>query len=315
MRPHFANSSRKPPRRIERAERTSLVVDEALVQRLVAAQFPQWRGLTVRQLVPGGWDNRSFRLGDDLLVRLPSADGYAAAVAKEQRWLPVIGREVPFAVPEPVAHGAPTAEFERPWSVYRWIEGVPAGEAGIPDLDVFARDVARFLVALADVDTADGPTPGPHCFWRGAHPRVYDHDVQRSLQELDGAIDTTKARAVWEDALKTEITAPAVWFHGDIAHGNLLVRDGRLTAVIDFGTSGVGDPACDLAIAWTMFDESARGVFRRTLPWDEDVWERGRAWALWKAMLTLADPSGSHDPEAESKRSRVVIRRILDNAP
>ena len=192
---------------------------------------------------------------------------------------------------------------------------MPAGEATIAQLDGFAADVARFLVALAGVDAADGPAAGPHCFWRGAHPRVYDQDVQRSLRQLDGTIDTIRAREVWDAAGETEITAPAVWFHGDIAHGNLLTQSGKLTAVIDFGTSGVGDPACDLAIAWTMFDASARAVFRRGLPWDEDVWTRGRAWALWKAMLTLADPSGSHDPETEARRSRTVIQKVLQDAP
>ncbi len=292
-----------------------MIIDEALVQHLVATQFPQWRGLVVRQVVPGGWDNRSFRLGEDLLVRLPSAEGYAAAVAKEQRWLPVIGRRVPLAVPQPVALGAPTPEFEWPWSVYRWIEGVPASEATIADLGGFADELARFLVALADVDTTEAPKAGPHCGWRGAHPRVYEQDVVSSLERLDGAIDTITARAVWDAALATEITAPAVWFHGDIAPGNLLVQDGRLTAVIDFGSSGVGDPACDLAIAWTMFDDSSREVFRRALPWGEDVWARGRAWALWKAMLTLADLTGSHDPEAAASASRTVIEKILHEAP
>lgn len=149
-----------------------MTIDEALVTRLVSEQFPAWRGLPVRQVRPGGWDNRTFRLGDDLLVRLPSADGCAAAVAKEQRWLPVLATGVPFEIPEPVGHGTPTADFERPWSVYRWIEGVPAGEAGIGDLDAFAADVARFLAALAAVDASSGPAAGPHSFWRGAHPRV-----------------------------------------------------------------------------------------------------------------------------------------------
>jgi len=284
------------------------------VRGLVSAQFPQWSDLPVRRVTPGGWDNRTFRLGDELLVRLPSADGYAAAVAKEQRWLPAIAPHVPVQVPEPVGLGAPTREFERPWSVYRWITGVPAGEARIADLDEFAGDVARFLSALAEVDASDGPAAGPHSFWRGAHPRVYEQDVVRSLAQLDGVIDTSAARAVWDAALETVITASAVWFHGDIAHGNLLLRDGRLAAVIDFGTSGVGDPACDLAIAWTMFDDSARDVFRRSLPWDDDVWVRGRAWALWKAMLVLSDASGSHDPEAEARSSRTVIEKILADA-
>lgn len=292
-----------------------MLMDEALVQRLVRTQFPRWCDLTIRRVVPGGWDNRTFRLGDDLLVRLPSADGYAAAVAKEQRWLPVISPLVPFAVPEPVERGLPVPEFNRPWSIYRWIDGVPATVEAINDLDTFAGDVARFLLALAAVDASDGPAAGPHSFWRGAHPRVYDEEVQRSLMKLDGVIDTVAARAVWDASSDTRISAPAVWFHGDIAPGNLLLREGQLHAVIDFGTSGVGDPACDLAIAWTMFDDKARSVFRRALPWDDAVWARGRAWALWKAMLLLAGAAGSHDPEREARTSRIVIEKILADAP
>lgn len=286
-------------------------IDETLVRRLVDAQFPQWRGLSVRQVIPGGWDNRTFRLGEELLVRLPSADGYAAAVAKEQRWLPVIAQTVPLAVPIPVAQGTPATEFARPWSVYRWIEGTPALD--VPDLDLtrLAVDLAHFLTALADVDSRDAPTAGPHSFWRGAHPHVYDTDVQRCLAELDGRIDTVAARAIWDAAGDTRITSAPVWFHGDIAPGNLLLRDGRLRAVIDFGTSGVGDPACDLAIAWTLLDDPARALFRAGMPWDESTWILGRAWALWKAMLTLADASGTHDPAGESRKARAVIDRIL----
>ena len=289
-------------------------LDEGLVRRLLDAQFPEWAGLRVRSVVPGGWDNRTFRLGDDLLVRLPSADGYAAAVAKEQRWLPVLAPRLPFEVPEPVAHGAPTPEFPRPWSVYRWIAGVPAGDGDVDDLDGFARDLERVLTALAAVDPTGGPDAGAHSFWRGAHPRFYDAEARRSLVELEGAIDTDAARGVWDDALDAEITASPVWFHGDIAPGNLLLRDGRLAAVIDFGTSGVGDPACDLAIAWTVFDDSARRAFRDGLAWDDGVWARGRAWALWKAMLLMSGAAGSHDPEAEARTSRAVIERILADA-
>ena len=289
------------------------VLDEELARRLVDEQFPQWFGLPIRRVVPGGWDNRTFRLGDDLLVRLPSADGYAPAVAKEQEWLPRIAPRVPLEIPVPVALGHPTADFDRPWSVYRWIEGDPAGAARIADLEAFARDLAGFLSALAAVDPTGGPAPGWHNMWRGAHPLVYDADAQRSLDRLRGRIDTTAARAVWDAAASTRITRPAVWFHGDIAHGNLLVRDGRLAAVIDFGTSGVGDPACDLAIAWTMFDDSARAAFRRALACDDDVWARGRAWALWKAMLLADADTGAHDPEAEQRAALEVIGRILSD--
>lgn len=288
-----------------------MTVDEALVRRLVDAQFPEWSHLPIRQVLPGGWDNRTFRLGDQLLVRLPSADGYVAAVEKEQRWLPLIAPHVPFEIPSPVALGEPTAQFARPWSIYRWIEGVPAGAAEIGDLASFARDIATFLDALAGVDVADGPEPGPHNMWRGAHPRVYDDDVQRSIAVLDGVFDTDAARRVWDAALATEIVGPPVWFHGDVAHGNLLLRAGRLAAVIDFGTSGVGDPACDLAIAWTLFDDDARAVFRDTLRCNQDVWARGRGWALWKAMLLAGGDTGAHEPQAEARTARAVIDRIL----
>lgn len=286
-------------------------IDEELVRRLVDDQFPQWREPSIRRVVPGGWDNRTFRLGDELLVRMPSADGYAAAVAKEQRWLPVIAPRVPLAVPSPVALGSPTSEFPRPWSVYRWIDGTPLGDATHTDLQALAADLAEFLTSLAKVETDAAPAAGPHSFWRGAHPCVYDDDVQRCLAELEGRIDTAAARSVWEAAMETEITAPPVWFHGDIAPGNLLVREGRLSAVIDFGTSGVGDPACDLAIAWTVFDDEAREVFRSGMPWDDGTWSRGRAWALWKTMLTLADPSNTHDSEAEARASLAALDRVL----
>src|ERR671912_2930965 len=145
-----------------------MTLNDALVRRLVDEQFPQWSHLPIRQVIPGGWDNRTFRLGEELLVRLPSADGYMEAVAKEQRWLPVIAPRVPFEIPQPVALGDPTDEFPRPWSVYRWIEGEPFGSSPVSDLDALALDVARFCTALSLVDPAGGPLPGTHSFWRGA---------------------------------------------------------------------------------------------------------------------------------------------------
>ena len=198
--------------------------------------------------------------------RFASAIGSCCATSA----MPVPSRSrvvaVPFEIPRPVALGKPTPEFGRPWSVYGWIDGRPVNDAAIGDLSGFARDVAYFLTELARVDSTGGPLAGSHSFHRGAHPRFYDDEVQKSLAVLDEAIDAAAARRVWDAALSTEITARPVWFHGDIAHGNLLVRGGRLSAVIDFGTSGVGDPAYDLAIAWTMFDDDARSAFREGLP-------------------------------------------------
>ena len=291
-----------------------MIPDEDVARRLVNSQFRHWAELPLRAVHPGGWDNRTFRLGRELLVRLPSADGYAAAVAKEQRWLPVIAPLVPLRVPQPVAVGAPTAFFPRPWSVYRWIEGEVATDASIDDAHEFARTLADFLVALACVPTDGAPLAGDHSFWRGAHPIVYDDDVQRCLHRLNGVIDAPAARRVWETARNTAVVESAVWFHGDVSPGNMLLRSGRLSAMIDFGTSGVGDPACDLAIAWTMPDQTFGTVLRDALPWDDGVWARARAWALWKAMLLMEGTSGSHDSVLQAQLAKAVVDRVLADA-
>ena len=262
-------------------------IDAGLAGRLVAEQFPQWAGLPVRAVELSGSDNRSFRLGDELLVRMPSAEGYAAAVAKEQRWLPVLGPQLPLPVPEPVALGRPSGEYPWAWSVYRWIEGEPAPSAGIEDLDAFATDVGSFLAALQRVDATDGPVAGPHSFWRAGPLSSYDGETRAALESLDGVVDTRAATKVWDEALSSTWDADPVWCHGDIAVGNLLMRDGRLAAVIDFGTSAVGDPACDTVLAWTLLEGSSRRAFEEAMPLDDATWARGRGWALWKALITL----------------------------
>jgi aminoglycoside phosphotransferase (APT) family kinase protein len=261
-------------------------IDAGLVRRLVAAQLPHWRDLEVVPVEADGWDNRTYRLGPELSVRLPTGDSYVPAVAKEHRWLPVLAPELPLPVPEPVALGHPSPEFPRPWSVRRWIEGVPVTDD--LDQDRFARDLAAFLRALWAVDATDGPVAGEHSFHRGTSLRAYDAETRACLARL-GLDDS----GVWETALQSAWDRPAVWFHGDVAVGNLLARDGRLAAVIDFGTSGVGDPACDLVIAWTFLDDAAREAFRSAVDLDPGTWARARGWALWKALLGLVDDPGS----------------------
>lgn len=262
-----------------------LPVDEPMVRRLVDDQFPDWSGLEIRRVESEGWDNRSFRLGDDLLVRLPSAEPYALAVEKEQRWLPVLAQEVPLPIPVPVAQGKPSAEYPHAWSVYGWLEGRPAEDAVIDDLGRFAVDLGNFLLALQRVDPADGPLPGLHNWYRGGPLTRYQREVDRGLAVFG---HPGPAGVLWQSALDATWAGENVWFHGDIAVGNLLVRDGSLSAVIDFGTCGVGDPACDLAIAWTLFDAPSRAVFLETVGADEPMIARGRGWALWKALAGYA---------------------------
>jgi aminoglycoside phosphotransferase (APT) family kinase protein len=267
-------------------DRTAITAE--VVSRLVAEQFREWAHLTVAPVELDGWDNTTFRLGDELSVRLPSADWYVAQVEKEQRWLPVLAPQLPLPVPEPVAQGAPGEGFPRPWSVYRWLPGEPATEERVEGLTRFATDLAGFLAALYAIDPAGGPPAGPHSFFRGGPLATYDAETRETISALDGEIDAGAATRVWEAALAATWDGRAVWVHGDVAASNLLVVDGRLSAVIDFGCSAVGDPACDLTIAWTFFSGESREAFRGRLGLDEGTWARGRGWALWKALITLA---------------------------
>ncbi|WP_203705400.1 aminoglycoside phosphotransferase family protein [Asanoa iriomotensis] len=264
------------------------MIDVALVRELVAEQFPQWANLAVRPVAVGGNDNRTFHLGDEMSVRLPSAEGYVPSVEKEQRWLPVLAPHLPVPIPAPLAQGRPSAGYPWPWSVNRWLDGETARRDNIADLSAFAVELGEFLLALQGVDTAGEPAAGRHSFWRGASLTHYDDETRKAIAALDGRIDGAAATAEWDAALAAEWDGRPVWFHGDFAHGNILVRDGRLAAVIDFGTCGVGDPACDTVIAWTFLDTAARAAFRAALGVDDATWQRGRGWALWKALIVLA---------------------------
>ena len=284
-------------------------IDVPLVQRLVGAQFPRWSDLPIRPVEVGGWDNKTFHLGEHMTVRLPSAESYVPQVEKEHRWLPELAPRLPLPIPVPLAKGRPGSGYPFPWSVYPWIEGETATVGRIEDLVEFATTLADFLVALQQIDPTGGPPPGPHNFFRGGSLKVYDAETRQALDALNGRIDTRAASEVWGSALDAVWHGPPVWFHGDVAWGNLLVEEGRLSAVIDFGTSGVGDPSCDLAISWTLFGGESREAFRTVLQPDDATWARGRGWTLWKALITLAGSpnSGSRDP----REPRRVIEEVL----
>src|SRR5215210_7422585 len=227
---------------------TNVDINVALVRRLVSAQFPQWTDLPIKSVEFDGHDNRTFHLGEELSVRLPSAQAYTQQVEKEHRWLPRLAPLLPLPIPVPLAMGIPADEYPWHWSVYRWLDGEIATIERIAALPQFAIDLAQFLVALYRIDPTWGPPPGPHNFFRGGPLTVYDEETRQAIAALNGTIDTDAATAVWEAALTATWRGSPVWVHGDVSAGNLLVRDGRLSAVIDFGSSGVGDPACDLAI-------------------------------------------------------------------
>lgn len=289
-----------------------LSVDVTTVGRLVAEQFPQWSHRPIAPVESPGWDNMSFHLGDDMLVRLPSAAQYALAVEKEHRWLPELRGRLPVPIPVPLGLGRPGAGYPFHWSVYGWLPGEAADQATNIDAPGMAEDVAAFLEALQRIDATGGPQPGVHNWFRGATLRTYDSTARGALAELGDHIDIALVSAAWDDALTSRWDGVDVWFHGDLAPGNLLVEGGRLAAVIDFGTCGVGDPSCDLAIAWTFLSRSGRQLLRERLEIDDSTWARGRGWALWKSLRQLANAMEDHDDTAEAG-ARLIVDSILDD--
>jgi len=282
-------------------------IDEPLVRALLAEQFPEWSALPLRPVDAGGNDHRMLRLGDELSVRLPSAPGYVPQVEKEQAWLPRLAAAVPLAIPAVRGLGRPSARFPAPWSVYGWLEGEPASTARIDDHDAFAAELAGFLVALRSAETACAPAPGPHSAFRGGPLEHWDDEMRDLLLRVHGG-ERDLAAGIWRDALGAPAasalaaSSPA-WFHGDVAAPNLLVRDGSLAAVIDFGCAGVGDASCDTVMMWTHLDGSARDVFRAELAVDDATWARGRGWAVWKGLIML---DSRHDAQV------ALARRVLD---
>lgn len=287
-------------------DRLAPLIDAALVQRLVAAQMPQWAGLPISAADPQGWDNRTFRLGSQLGVRLPSAPGYVAQVDKEHRVLPLLAPHLPLPIPAPVALGEPGEGYPFAWSVYRWLDGTAAA-APLAEPVAVARALAGFLTALQRIDPAGGPPAGPHSAWRGGPLQTYDAETRSCITALNGLVDAGAMTSVWDAALAASWDAGPVWFHGDVAAGNLLLRDAQLAAVIDFGCCGVGDPACDLTAAWTLFDGPARGVLRSGLDADPGTWARARGWSLWKALITVAE---HHD--GDPRRAAASLRVVYD---
>ncbi len=283
-------------------------INETLVRQLIDTQFPQWADLFIHPVAKSGWDNRTFHLGDHMLVRMPSAADYALQVEKEQRWLPKLAPHLPLPIPVPLALGVPSQNYPWHWSVYRWLEGESAASAPIHNINDFATSLGQFLTALQSIDVSNGPVAGPHSFYRGGALSIYDAETRQAIETLKHKIDTNTATHVWETALATDWNQSPVWVHGDISTGNLLVKNGQLSAVIDFGQLCVGDPACDLAIAWTLFKDNSRKAFQASLKLDTDTWARGRAWTLWKALICAA---GLDPNNAETTQYWMIIDEVL----
>jgi aminoglycoside phosphotransferase (APT) family kinase protein len=250
--------------------------DEDLVRGLLARQHPQWVDLPIERVPSAGTDNALYRLGDDLAVRLPRIHWAVDTVAKEQTWLPVVAPQLPLPVPLPVALGEPDATFPYPWGVVQWLPGNMASLDQLDDPVRSALELADFVRALRAVDATGGPT-----HHRGRPIRLGDETVRAGIAELDGDLDTEALTDAWARAIAApDHEGPPTWFHGDLAYLNLLARDGRLSAVIDWGTCGVGDPAIDTIVAWSLFPADARAAYRDALDIDDAEWERGKGWVI-----------------------------------
>lgn len=286
-------------------------INTALVQKLITTQFPEWGDFPIKPVELSGWDNRTFHLGDHMTVRLPSDASYASQVEKEQQWLPKLAPYLPLPIPRPLAIGKPSEDYPWPWSVYQWLEGKTASLETISDLSAFALKLAEFLKALQKIDSTGGPMAGPQNFYRGGSLKIYDQETREAIKKLDPAMDSKRITEIWNRALDSEWNQSPVWIHGDIAVGNLLVNNGELSAVIDFGQLGVGDPACDLVIAWTLFRDKSREVFKQAMSLDEQTWERARGWALWKALIVYTALPGSNCNPVEIEKAKRVINELL----
>jgi aminoglycoside phosphotransferase (APT) family kinase protein len=253
-----------------------------LAKKLIAIQFPEYADLTIAEVEQQGHDNRTYRIGDSMLIRMPTAESYALKIPKEQELLPKLAKHLSVAIPVPIKMGKPSEDYPYPFSIYRWLEGRSANHLTLDEatLENIAFQLAKFLKELEDITDVEGPSPDQHNWWRGDHVSVYDSGTREQISELADIIDSNSALELWESACATKWNNAPIWIHGDFAVGNILIKDNKLSGVIDFGGTGMGDPACDLVIAWTYLSGKARDIFISTMDMDEDTWLRARAWVL-----------------------------------
>ena len=280
---------------------------------ILADQRPEWRHLPLRAVASHGTVNALFRLGDDIVLRFalqPSrSDEFRAELVTEQEHARRIAAHVPFEVPEPLALGDPSDAYPGPWTAYRWIPGEIAGPDTVDDFDALARDLAAFVRALHAIDSDGGQWSGSG---RGGPLQPYDEDVRRVLADNTHLVDSERLERLWTRCLAAPHADADVWDHTDLMPGNLLVREGRLVAVIDLEGVRIGDPAVDLMPAWNLLPPQSRDVYRRELGLGKAAWVRGRAWAFIQAIFALPYYIDTNPVMAET--ARFTIDALLDES-
>ena len=257
-------------------------IDSGLVKSLLTEQFPELAEREINLVHSTGTVNAMYRLGDDLCVRLPRLERWAEGIHNEWAWLPRLAPHISLHIPKPIALGSPTQGYPCVWAVYEWIEGTPYQENLINDERQAAADLVNFILELRSADQEGAPRGGRRPL------RELDADTRSAIEASHGMIDTQAASAAWACSME----APAwdgkpVWLHGDLLKSNLLVQDGHLCAVIDFGGVGIGDPAMDVVPAWSVFNTAGREVFRQGLDVDDATWSRARGYALHQAVMII----------------------------
>jgi len=282
-----------------RENQISLTINTA--QSLIKEQFPQRAHLKIKHVKYKGQNNAMFHLGTDMLIRLPMGATYALKVHKEQMLLHKFAKTISIPIPKPITIGNPSKNYPWHWSIYNYIDGESAASIKLSPhaLENIAQDLASFLNELQRIDTKNAPIPGLHNYWRGEHTSVYECGALRYFEQLKNVIDSKKACVLWTKASSTKWLKPPVWIHGDLASGNILIENEKLAAVIDFGACAIGDPACDLSIAFTLFNDKSRQIFKHNLNLDEDTWLRAQAWALWKSGYELVNIKNKSSPAAQ----------------
>jgi aminoglycoside phosphotransferase (APT) family kinase protein len=261
-----------------------LEVDVPLVRRLLVAQFPRWADLPLEPVLPAGTDNAIFRLGGDMSVRLPRIESARGQPEKEQQWLPRLAPLLPLAVPRPLALGEPGEGYPYRWAVHTWLPGKQAMPERLTDLSLVAAELAGFVIALQRIDTGGAPQAR-----RGRPLITQDEWTRSSIAKLRGVIDAAAATAAWEAALDAPLwDGPPVWVHGDLDSRNLLAYEGRISGLVDFSCLGVGDPACDLGLAWKLFSGESREAFRSALSFDDAAWARALGWVVTQSVGALS---------------------------
>lgn len=283
-----------------------------LAHKLIVEQFPELSHLAITSVEKQGHDNRTYRLGTDMLIRMPTAESYALKVPKEQKLLPKLAPNLSLRIPSPLKMGNPSPDYPYHFSIYQWLVGKSINLLALNDeaKQSLACDLAKFLQELQSIKNVKGPMPGQHNWWRGDHVSVYDQGAREQIARLNNIINADKAIKLWEQAGKTRWHKHPVWIHGDLAIGNLLAENGKLSAVIDWGGMAMGDPACDLVMAWTYFNEKAREIFMEKTALDDDTRLRAKAWVLWKATFELCQVKDRDSAEAHLQKN--IIDEVVD---